>query len=318
MARGGINKALVQGAYTALLGRGRRPSIDAVRIELGNTGSKTTIARYLKELQAVPSSAELSPQERVSAPILAVVVALSEQLAQEAEVTLAREREQFAAERTDLRADLFQRTHELEQAQAQNSDLTEELAQAHNQSHAVQTQLAGEQKETATLLAKVQELFTQLAEKQHQLQTLNDTSDHARESLLHFREASKEQRDTLVHQHEQQVQQVEQQLRALARTLDNKQDAVIGLSRDNERLTSELTASDKRTQILERQVERLNQQLAERTHTQGHMQAQISSLTTQLEQAHSRYEKLQHTYTQNLLDSERLKQRVLELTPAQP
>lgn len=318
MARGGINKALVQGAYTALLGRGRRPSIDAVRIELGNTGSKTTIARYLKELQALPSSAELSPQERVSAPILAVVVALSEQLAHEAEVTLAREREQFAAERSDLRADLFQRTHELEQAQAQNSDLTAELAQAHSQNHAVQTQLAGEQKESATLQAKVQELVTQLAEKQNQLQTLNDTSEHARESLLHFREASKEQRDTLVHQHEQQVQQVEQQLRALARTLDSKQDAVIGLSRDNERLTSELTVSDKRTQLLERQVERLNQQLAERTHTQGHMQAQISSLTTQLEQAHSRYEKLQHTYTQNLLDSERLKQRVLELTPAPP
>ena len=52
MARGGINKALVQHARAALLGRGRRPSIDAVRIELGNTGSKTTISRYLKELDA--------------------------------------------------------------------------------------------------------------------------------------------------------------------------------------------------------------------------------------------------------------------------
>ena len=146
MARGGINKALVKEACTALLQRGRRPSIDAVRIELGNTGSKTTIARYLKELQAVPSSAVLSPAERISAPILAVVVSLSEQLAQEAEVTLTHEREQFAAERTDLRANLSQRTRELEQAQAQNSDLTEELAQVQSQSHAVQTQLAGEQK----------------------------------------------------------------------------------------------------------------------------------------------------------------------------
>jgi chromosome segregation ATPase len=205
---------LVQEAYTALLGRGRRPSIDAVRIELGNTGSKTTIARYLKELQALPSSVELSPQERVSAPILSVVVSLSEQLAREAEVTLAREREQFAAERTDLRSDLFQRTHELEQ-QAQNSDLTEGLAQSHSQSHAVQTQLAGEQKETAALQATVQELFTQLAEKQNQLQTLNDTSDHARESLLHFREANKEQRDTL----EQETQQVEQQLKQFSASL---------------------------------------------------------------------------------------------------
>ena len=33
-----------------ILARGEHPSIDAVRIEMGNTGSKTTIHRYLKEL----------------------------------------------------------------------------------------------------------------------------------------------------------------------------------------------------------------------------------------------------------------------------
>ncbi len=53
MARGGINKAVVQKARTALLARGEHPSIDTVRIELGNTGSKTTIHRYLKELGMV-------------------------------------------------------------------------------------------------------------------------------------------------------------------------------------------------------------------------------------------------------------------------
>ncbi|WP_249746370.1 DNA-binding protein [Pseudomonas rhodesiae] len=46
MARGGINKAVVQEARQALLARGANPSIDAVRVELGNTGSKTTISRY--------------------------------------------------------------------------------------------------------------------------------------------------------------------------------------------------------------------------------------------------------------------------------
>ncbi|MFU7370048.1 DNA-binding protein, partial [Pseudomonas aeruginosa] len=51
MARGGINKALVQKAQQAILARGENPSIDAVRVELGNTGSKTTIHRYLKELE---------------------------------------------------------------------------------------------------------------------------------------------------------------------------------------------------------------------------------------------------------------------------
>jgi len=43
MARAGINKALVQRARDALLTRGLSPSIEAVRAELGHTGSKTTI-----------------------------------------------------------------------------------------------------------------------------------------------------------------------------------------------------------------------------------------------------------------------------------
>lgn len=53
-----------------------------------------------------------------------------------------------------------------------------------------------------------------------QLQTLSETSAHARESLRHFRNASNEQNDTLLRQEEQQAQQVEQQLRAaLCQTL---------------------------------------------------------------------------------------------------
>lgn len=40
MARGGINKALVKQARDEVLVKGQNPSIDAVRIALGNTGPK--------------------------------------------------------------------------------------------------------------------------------------------------------------------------------------------------------------------------------------------------------------------------------------
>ncbi len=48
MARTGISKYLVQQARDAVVARGEHPSIDAVRVELGNTGSKSTIHRYLQ------------------------------------------------------------------------------------------------------------------------------------------------------------------------------------------------------------------------------------------------------------------------------
>ena len=66
MARGGIYKAEVQRARERLLAQGRNPSIDAVRAELGHTGSKTTIHRYLKEIEeeeGAPSGSKIAVSE---------------------------------------------------------------------------------------------------------------------------------------------------------------------------------------------------------------------------------------------------------------
>ena len=50
MARTGLYKSDVKRARDSLLAQGTNPSVDAVRVALGNTGSKTTIHKYLKEL----------------------------------------------------------------------------------------------------------------------------------------------------------------------------------------------------------------------------------------------------------------------------
>ncbi len=51
MARSGLYKSDVQRARDRLRATGTHPSVDAVRVALGNTGSKTTIHRYLRELE---------------------------------------------------------------------------------------------------------------------------------------------------------------------------------------------------------------------------------------------------------------------------
>lgn len=51
MVRTGLYKSEVKKARDALMAQGRHPSVDAVRVELGNTGSKSTIHKYLKELE---------------------------------------------------------------------------------------------------------------------------------------------------------------------------------------------------------------------------------------------------------------------------
>ena len=90
MARGGINKAVVQTARLALLARGEHPSIDAVRIEMGNTGSKTTIHRYLKELEGSdpkPTGATASLNEELTE----LVARLAQRLEEQAQAGVHRE-----------------------------------------------------------------------------------------------------------------------------------------------------------------------------------------------------------------------------------
>ena len=89
MSRAGINKALVQRARDALLARGLSPSIEAVRAELGHTGSKTTILRYLRELDVAEPH---PPQVNLSEELQALLQSLAQRLANEAQATVAADR----------------------------------------------------------------------------------------------------------------------------------------------------------------------------------------------------------------------------------
>lgn len=68
MARSGLDKSEVKKASEFLRSQGRYPSADAVRVALGNTGSKTTIHRYLKELEK--EAGQVSDREAKTAKTL--------------------------------------------------------------------------------------------------------------------------------------------------------------------------------------------------------------------------------------------------------
>ena len=79
MARAGLNKFNVQQARDTLLARGINPSVDAVRVELGNTGSKTTIHRYLKEVEAEDAT-QLGDEALLSNALKDMVVRMAAKL----------------------------------------------------------------------------------------------------------------------------------------------------------------------------------------------------------------------------------------------
>ena len=93
MARGGLYKSDVQKARRSLLAQGKHPSVDALRVALGNTGSKTTIHRYLRELEA-EEGAGVGAQVAVSDALQDLVARLAARLHEEAEAQIATVREE--------------------------------------------------------------------------------------------------------------------------------------------------------------------------------------------------------------------------------
>jgi len=87
MARTGLTKFQVKETRERLIADGKYPSVDAVRQALGNTGSKSTIHRFLKELEG--ESADLgASRDDTTRALHALVDQLADKLHAEAEQRL--------------------------------------------------------------------------------------------------------------------------------------------------------------------------------------------------------------------------------------
>jgi chromosome segregation ATPase len=261
MARGGINKAIVQKARESLLARGENPSIDAVRIELGNTGSKTTIHRYLKEIEDVDPRPRAS-RERLSDELTELVAGLLERLTEEGGEALAYAQARFDEQRSELEQKLGGLSAELTSLQREVDSQKGALALQADELQICRTSLQAELTRNARLSQNCSDLEIRVQEKDEQIRSLEEKHLHSREALEHYRNAVKEQRDQEQQRHEGQVQQVQVELRQLQQTLMVKQDELTRLNRDNERLLSEARQQAKAAATHEDAALRLSGEIA--------------------------------------------------------
>lgn len=123
MGRDGITRQMVKKAKEGLIAQGLQPSIYTVRIALGNTGSNSTISRYLKELEEPAKTAF----DRLSKPMIALIKAMSEQLQEEADDKLRIAETQFALEKDRLVLELAEACRQIQQHQREISELKKKL-----------------------------------------------------------------------------------------------------------------------------------------------------------------------------------------------
>ena len=232
MARGGVYKSDVQKARDSLRAQGKHPSVDAVRVALGNTGSKTTIHRYLKELEEEEGQG-LGAKVAVSEALQDLVGRLAARLHEEAETVVTEAQQRFAAQ-------LQERNDVLEQARQEAIALSNQLQRTEAALHeertvhaSAQQSLAERVTEIAQLSERIAGLTARVAEHEAHAESLEEKHAHAREALEHYRTSVKEQREQEQRRHEHQVQELQVALRQANEALTAKNHELVQLNRDN-------------------------------------------------------------------------------------
>jgi chromosome segregation ATPase len=284
MARGGVNKAVVQKARQSLLARGTYPSIDAVRVELGNTGSKTTIARYLKEIESYDPRPP-SSRERMGEELSAMVESLLDRLMEEGNESIEQSRSAFDIERVELQAQIASLQTELIAARRQLDTQQAAIEAQTADLKTTQSSLQAEMTRNAGLNQRCTDLEALVSDRDKQIHSLEEKHVHARGTLEHYRQSVKEQRDQDQRRHESQLHEAQVEKRKLQETLVLKQDDLTRLNRDNERLlgesrqqTKSLHALEARIQVLTGEIRSLQLSEAKSVGVVEHLMLQVSAL----------------------------------------
>lgn len=299
MARSGLYKSDVQKARDSLISQGVNPSVDAVRVALGNTGSKTTIHKYLKELETEDSGAG-GKRNSISESLQDLVERLAARLQEEAE-------ERVAAVRVDFDATAAKHVASLQAVQNENSQLrlrVQELETAsQEQAAALIASVADHQRESTMRQVaeqQVADLKQRLAENEAHRESLEEKHQHARQALEHYRQSVKEQREADVRRHEHQIQQVQAELRQAQQTIAVKQDETTRLNQEGAKLVAELSHTKQglyeqltQNRKLEQKIDTLQSQHVHAADTERQLVSKIAEgelLAEQLREANSQLE----------------------------
>ena len=290
MARSGITKREVQAARLALLKAGHHPSIDAIRIHLGNTGSKSTISRLVKEIEDEEGGGGgQAPRTTVSEQLQTLVNNLAARLELESQERFDVLKEGHAAELKRLTEARDKALAESQASMRQAEARQVEAADAKAAALRVQGELNALRLEHAQTPGQ---LTTQVTA----LQELGKQHEHAHQALEHFRAASKEQRDREARQHEQQLQYLQREVATATEALASKQGELRTALQEKVDALGLLTAARAERRQLDEQLRGLKtagERLAVQNQLVDDLRAHVLQAVQQYETLQSRAEALE-------------------------
>jgi len=214
MSRTGITFEEVKKAIAELQGRQKNPTVDSIREILG-TGSKSTIARFLREWRAQHGLGSDS-DSRLPSDLLGIVNGLWDVLQHKAGTQIEQYRLEFDTKTVQIQQQLIQ-ARQLEASMRQTIHTLEE--QLHQQNEGMQqlkAKLMTESQEKIRMTERTASLESRCQENHAENQRLHQLLKHVQENLEHYQAATQQLRQEQSLAMEKQQNEYEQRLSSLA------------------------------------------------------------------------------------------------------
>jgi len=265
MARSGTYKWDVKKARDSLIAQGIYPSAQAVRKALGDTGSISTIHKYLKEIEE-EGDETADGRDPLSESITDLISQLAARLRSQADERISAVMAERDAETMKHEAILLESRQEYSKLLAQ----LQQVEAAYEEQDAVLIAVREEMHHEATArqvaLQELADLKVRLGDLEKHRDSLEKKHTQAREALDHYRQSVVDQREADARRHEEQQRQLQAELRLAQQTIAVKQEETTRLNREGVRHITDLThtrqllsAEEERAKQLKREVEELRE-----------------------------------------------------------
>lgn len=229
MARAGILYSHVALAAAKLVAAGKNPTVDTVRVALGGTGSKSTIAPMLKQWKAEHEGVMAAAGTGLPTDLLEAVKGVHDRLQEAARIEVDQVRAEYqqavleaARARDTLFAAKTRLTDERNALAAELADIKGVLAQ----------ELAARHKDALTITALEAEKIAhaqRLADRAGEIKGLADQLTQTRLQFDHFQDATASQRQEEKQAYEARIARAEQEATTLRAHLQESRETLAAL-----------------------------------------------------------------------------------------
>ncbi len=213
MSRTGITFEAVKKAIAELQGRQKNPTVDNIREILG-TGSKSTIARFLREWKS-QHGLQSNDDGRLPSDLLGVVHGLWDALCSKADRQVDGYRQESNTKFAQMQQQLLQSKQVEANLRQSIHALEEQLHQQKEVAQQLKTRLLKEEQDKIRLIERAAALHSRRQEHQAENQQLHQLLKHVQDNLEHYQAATQKLREEQSLLIEKKQNEYEQRLSSL-------------------------------------------------------------------------------------------------------